>query len=222
VIDMKNINKSYQRPGEGSLEVLSSLDFEVADGEFVAIIGPSGSGKSTLMNILGLLDRPDEGRYKLDGSDVVRQTPAQQAGMRNRTIGFVFQQFHLLPNTTAAENVELPMLYNDAGNSRERAVEALCRVGLQDRLNHYPNELSGGQQQRVAIARALVNQPRIILADEPTGNLDREAGQQVMQLFKTLNGAGSTIVFITHDPQLAEQARRVMLLDDGRLTETTH
>jgi putative ABC transport system ATP-binding protein len=222
MIKLRKISKSYQRPGEGELKVLNDIDFEVERGEFVAIVGPSGSGKSTLMNILGLLDTPDAGDYQLAGAEVSSLTATELARTRNRTIGFVFQQFHLLPRTTATENVELPLVYSDSssisGDTRKKAIDALCRVGLEERLTHYPSELSGGQQQRVAIARALINDPDIILADEPTGNLDQAAGSQIMDLFRELNDAGSTILLITHDTQLANQASRVVHIDDGRLT----
>ena len=222
MIQLRDISKSYERPGEGVLKVLKEIDFKVEKGEFVAIVGPSGSGKSTLMNILGLLDTADSGDYELLGSEVSGLSARELARTRNSTIGFVFQQFHLLPRTTAAENVELPLVYSDSnesgGGTRKKAIDALCRVGLEDRLTHYPGELSGGQQQRVAIARALVNDPDVILADEPTGNLDQESGSQVMELFRDLNDSGSTILFITHDPKLASQASRVVRIDDGRLS----
>jgi putative ABC transport system ATP-binding protein len=220
MIRLRNISKSYQRPGEGELKVLKEVSFEVEQGEFVAIVGPSGSGKSTLMNILGLLDTPDSGEYELAGTNVSSLSASEIARTRNSTIGFVFQQFHLLPRTTATENVELPLVYSDTinGDTQKRAVDALCRVGLEERLTHYPAELSGGQQQRVAIARALINDPDIILADEPTGNLDQAAGRQIMNLFRELNSAGSTIILITHDPELANQASRVVYIDDGHLS----
>jgi len=220
IIRLGNISKSYQRPGEGELTVLKDVDFEVAEGEFVAIVGPSGSGKSTLMNILGLLDTPDSGDYELAGKSVSSMSATELAKTRNSTIGFVFQQFHLLPRTTATENVELPLVYSSGenGDTRKKAIDALCRVGLEERLSHYSSELSGGQQQRVAIARALINNPDIILADEPTGNLDQGAGRQIMELFRELNNAGSTILLITHDPQLAQQATRVVHINDGYLT----
>jgi putative ABC transport system ATP-binding protein len=222
MIQLRNISKSYQRPGEGVLKVLNEVNFSVERGEFVAIVGPSGSGKSTLMNILGLLDTADSGEYKLAGSEVSSLSARELARTRNSTIGFVFQQFHLLPRTTATENVELPLVYSEStkmtGDTRKKAIDALCRVGLEERLTHYPSELSGGQQQRVAIARALINDPDIILADEPTGNLDQAAGQQIMELFRELNDAGSTILLITHDPLLASQASRVVNIDDGRLS----
>jgi ABC-type lipoprotein export system ATPase subunit len=218
MIKLENINKSFGRPGEGELKVLRDIDFTVEQGEFVAIVGPSGWGKTTLMNILGLLDRPDSGDYELAGKAVSCMSAGELARTRNRTIGFVFQQFHLLPRTTATENVELPLVYTDKGDSGKKAVDALCRVGLEERLSHYPSELSGGQQQRVAIARALVNEPDIILADEPTGNLDSESGRQIMDLFQDLNNSGSTIIFITHDRKLAERASRVVSIDEGRLS----
>ena len=218
MIKLQNINKSFERPGEGELKVLKNIDFTVEKGEFVAIVGPSGSGKTTLMNIIGLLDRPDSGDYALAGKAVSGMSAKELAKTRNRTIGFVFQQFHLLPRTTATENVELPLVYSDVGESDKKAVDALCRVGLQERLSHYPSELSGGQQQRVAIARALVNKPDIILADEPTGNLDAASGRQIMDLFEDLNHSGSTILFITHDVQLAQRASRVVSIDEGRLS----
>jgi putative ABC transport system ATP-binding protein len=224
MIQLQNIAKSYERPGEGVLKVLKEIDFKVEKGEFVAIVGPSGSGKSTLMNILGLLDTPDSGEYELLGSRISGLSAKELARTRNSTIGFVFQQFHLLPRTTAAENVELPLIYSNgnkiSGGTHNKAINALCRVGLEDRLTHYPSELSGGQQQRVAIARALVNDPDVILADEPTGNLDQESGHQVMDLFRDLNNSGSTILFITHDQHLASQASRVVRIDDGRLSAT--
>jgi len=222
MIRLSNISKSYQRPGEGELNVLKEVSFEVERGEFVAIVGSSGSGKSTLMNILGLLDSPDCGEYELAGANVSSMSARALAKTRNSTIGFVFQQFHLLPRTTATENVELPLVYSksDGADTRKKAVDALCRVGLEERLTHYPAELSGGQQQRVAIARALINDPEIILADEPTGNLDQAAGRQIMELFRELNRAGSTIILITHDAELAGQASRMVHIDDGRLTAT--
>ena len=220
MIKLENINKSFDRPGEGELKVLKDINFTVEKGDFVAIVGPSGSGKTTLMNILGLLDRPDSGDYALAGKDVSGMSAKDLAKTRNHTIGFVFQQFHLLPRTTATENVELPLVYSDTSESSKKAVDALCRVGLEERLSHYPSELSGGQQQRVAIARALVNEPDIILADEPTGNLDAASGSQIMDLFKDLNKGGSTILFITHDQQLAQHASRVVSIDDGYLSES--
>ena len=221
MINIQNLCKSIQRPGEPLLKVLHEVDFSVDEGEFVAIVGPSGSGKSTLMNILGLLDRPDSGDYALRGKPVAELSPEDRAKVRNEAIGFVFQQFHLLPRTTATENVELPMLYSTRSDAdiRKRAREALCRVGLEERLTHYPSELSGGQQQRVAIARAIVNDPAVLLADEPTGNLDQKSGRQIMDLFRDLNRNGSTILLITHDDAIANMASRKVHIDNGRLTE---
>ncbi len=223
MIKTGKLRKSFQRPGEARLNVLHDVDFGVDEGEFVAIVGPSGSGKTTLMNILGLLDRPDSGEYELQGRSVAQLSTAERARVRNETIGFVFQQFHLLPRTTATENVELPMVYSNQTDTRirEKAMAALCRVGLEERLTYFPNELSGGQQQRVAIARALVNDPGIILADEPTGNLDQQSGRQIMDLFLELNRNGSTILLITHDDALARQASRVVRIENGRLTAAT-
>ena len=221
MIKIRDLCKSFQRPGEAMLKVLQEVNFSVDEGEFVAIVGPSGSGKSTLMNILGLLDRPDSGDYELNGKSVADLSPEERARVRNEAIGFVFQQFHLLPRTTATENVELPMLYSKHSDAeiRRKAREALCRVGLEERLTHYPSELSGGQQQRVAIARAIVNDPAVVLADEPTGNLDRKSGKQIMHLFRELNRNGSTILLITHDDAIANTASRVVHIDDGQLTE---
>jgi putative ABC transport system ATP-binding protein len=221
MIKIRNLRKSYQRPGEPLLTVLDDVDFTVQEGEFVAIIGPSGSGKTTLMNVLGLLDRPDSGEYELQGKPVAALSAEARAKVRNEAIGFVFQQFHLLPKTTAAENVELPLLYSTRSDAdiRTRARDVLCRVGLQERLTHYPSELSGGQQQRVAIARAIANDPAVILADEPTGNLDQKSGEQIMKLFTELNRNGSTILLITHDPAVASVASRVVQIDNGQLTE---
>jgi len=221
MIKIRNLCKSFQRPGEAMLKVLHEVDFSVDEGEFVAIVGPSGSGKTTLMNILGLLDRPDSGEYELQGKPVAKLSPEERARVRNEAIGFVFQQFHLLPRTTATENVELPMLYSARSDAdiQKRAREALCRVGLEERLTHYPSELSGGQQQRVAIARAMVNDPAVVLADEPTGNLDQKSGRQIMELFRELNRNGSTILLITHDNAVANTASRIVHIDNGQLTE---
>jgi len=221
MINVSSLCKSFQRPGEGVLDVLKDVDFEVNEGEFVAIVGASGSGKTTLMNILGLLDRADSGSYELQGKSVGDLSPEQRALVRNETIGFVFQQFHLLARTTATENVELPLLYSSQSDAdiSKKAREALCRVGLEERLTHFPNELSGGQQQRVAIARALVNEPGIILADEPTGNLDKNSGAQIMDLLGELNRNGSTILLITHDEDVANAASRVVRIESGKLVE---
>jgi len=219
VIQLRGICKSYARPSEGALQVLKNIDLDINDGEYVAIVGPSGSGKSTLMNILGLLDTSDSGEYTLSGEAVAGLSSTKLAKLRNSKIGFVFQQFHLLPRTTAIENVEIPLIYSNADNPEERAVEALKKVGLGERLKHTPEELSGGQQQRVAIARALVTDPDLILADEPTGNLDKASGEDLMDLFEKLNDDGRTIVVITHDENLARRAKRVVRIDDGRLSE---
>ena len=217
MIRLSNIRKSFTRPDQGQLEVLRGIDCEIGSGEFVAVVGPSGSGKSTLMNILGLLDHPDQGEYELAGRLVSGLEPNELASIRNRSIGFIFQQFHLLPRTTAVENVELPLIYSDADEPEQRAIDALCRVGLENRLDHYPSQLSGGQQQRVAIARALVTDPELILADEPTGNLDAEATEEIMRLLDQLHRGGRTIVLITHDPALADRCTSVMSIDGGRL-----
>jgi putative ABC transport system ATP-binding protein len=219
MIRLSNIRKSFTRPDQGQLEVLKGIDCNVERGEFVAIVGASGSGKSTLMNILGLLDQADEGEYALGGDTVSGLDPTELARIRNLRIGFVFQQFHLLPRTTAIENVELPLVYSDAAEPEEQAVNALCRVGLEDRLDHYPSQLSGGQQQRVAIARALVTDPELILADEPTGNLDSESTEEIMELFCELNRSGRTIVLITHDPELAARCSSILRIESGQLIQ---
>jgi ABC-type lipoprotein export system ATPase subunit len=217
MIRLSNIHKSFTRPDQGRLQVLSGIDCRIDAGEFVAIVGPSGSGKSTLMNILGLLDQPDQGEYSIDGQVVSGLEADELARIRNRSIGFVFQQFHLLPRTTAVENVELPLVYSDARDPEQLAIDALCRVGLEDRLDHYPSQLSGGQQQRVAIARALVTDPELILADEPTGNLDAEATEEVMEILDELHHSGRTIVLITHDPELTSHCTSVLSIDRGAL-----
>ncbi len=219
MIQLKGICKSYQRPDEGPLEVLKNVDLSINEGDYIAIVGPSGSGKSTLMNILGLLDRADSGEYLMDGDDVSELSPAKLAKLRNEKIGFVFQQFHLLPRTNAIENVEIPLIYSNADKPEERAIGALKSVGLGNRMKHFPEELSGGQQQRVAIARALVTDPELILADEPTGNLDKTTGEDLMDLLQQLNADGRTIVVITHDENLAKRAKRTVHIDDGRLNE---
>ncbi len=205
-----------------SVHALRGISLEIKAGEFVAVVGPSGSGKSTLMHILGCLDRPTSGHYFLEGRDVSQQTDDDLSKIRNRQIGFVFQGFNLLSRTSALENVELPLLYNDSGISgaerKRRALEALAAVGLADRTHHHPNQLSGGQQQRVAIARALLNAPSIILADEPTGNLDSRTSVEVMEIFQDLQTRrGITIVLITHDHQVAEYASRIVTFRDGRI-----
>jgi putative ABC transport system ATP-binding protein len=217
LIKLRSVKKVYNRPDQGPLEVLKGVDMDINKGDYVAIVGPSGSGKSTLMNILGLLDRPDSGEYELDGEKIKELSSSALAKLRNKKIGFVFQQFHLLPRTSAVENVEIPLIYSNADNLEQLAIAALTSVGLKDRLKHYPEELSGGQQQRVAIARALVTDPELILADEPTGNLDKASGEELMDLFQTLNAQGRTIIVITHDENLAKRARRVVRIDDGRI-----
>ncbi|HEY5434525.1 MAG TPA: ABC transporter ATP-binding protein [Candidatus Limnocylindrales bacterium] len=218
VIEMRGIGKTY-RSGRLEVEALREVDLDVASGDFLAIVGPSGSGKSTLMNLLGCLDRPTAGTYRLAGTDVSGLSDDELAHVRNRTIGFVFQSFNLLPRTTALENVAMPLLYAGVGRSErnDRARDALIRLGLEDRLTHEPSELSGGQQQRVAIARALVSRPAIILADEPTGNLDSASGADVLELLHELNGAGTTIVLITHDSDVAVAAKRSVRVRDGRV-----
>ena len=216
LIELRSVSKIYQT-GDVEVAALRGVDFTVEHGEFVAIMGSSGSGKSTLMNILGCLDRPTEGEYLLDGQDVARLDRNDLALVRNRTLGFVFQSFNLLARTSALENVELPLLYAGV-NSRERhkrAREALERVGLGARLDHHPRQLSGGQQQRVAIARALVSRPRVILADEPTGNLDSRTSIEVMALFQELRHEGMTLVLVTHEQDIAGYAGRVVVVRDG-------
>ncbi|MET3963040.1 putative ABC transport system ATP-binding protein [Marmoricola sp. OAE513] len=220
VISLEGVRKTYAT-GAVSVEALRGIDIEISAGEYVAIIGPSGSGKSTLMHILGCLDVPTEGRYELAGRDVSDLEESELALIRNREIGFVFQQFNLLADSTALRNVALPLVYAGvpAAEREERARRALERVGLADRADHRPGELSGGQQQRVAVARALVSEPSLILADEPTGNLDSVSTEDVLGLFRELHDAGRTIVLITHDHEVAEVADRVITLRDGLVTE---
>ncbi len=217
-IELRGIGRSYQ-VADGELNVLKDISLIIEEGEFVAIVGPSGSGKSTLMQILGLLDRPTCGTYKLDGRDVSQLSDDEGALLRSKTIGFIFQMFNLLPRTSALENVLLPMIYSGTANRQERAKELLNRVGLGDRMGHWPNQLSGGQQQRVAIARALVNRPRIVFADEPTGNLASEQAEEILEILQLLNQAGITVILVTHDPDIAAHARRVIHLKDGRITD---
>lgn len=223
ILDLQNICKSY---GEGKFanEILHDVCFQVEKGEYVAVMGPSGSGKSTLMNIIGCLDVPSSGSFILDGHEIEKCSQDELSDIRNQTLGFVFQNFNLLPRETALENVALPMLYGKINRKErlKRAADALKAVGLEDRMNYYPTQLSGGQKQRVAIARAMVMNPPILLADEPTGALDSISGVQVMELFEELNRQGVTIVMITHDPDVAAKAKRQVMIRDGRLyTENT-
>lgn len=218
MIRLHGIKKIYAT-GEIEVAALRGVDLEVGAGEFVSIMGPSGSGKSTMMNILGCLDTPSEGEYMLDGVNVAKATGNELAVIRNSKIGFVFQGFNLLPRTSALENVELPLLYAGVGGKerKERALEALKAVGLGTRVHHKPKELSGGQQQRVAIARALVTKPAIILADEPTGNLDTHSSEEVMAIFQDLHANGNTILIVTHEPDIAEYTRRIVRFRDGEI-----
>jgi putative ABC transport system ATP-binding protein len=220
VIDLRSVAKTYAS-GSLSVEALTDLDLEIQEGEMVAIVGPSGSGKSTLMHIIGCLDVPTAGSYLLAGEDVASLDERRLAEVRNRRIGFVFQQFNLLAYLPAWRNVELPLVYAglDRAERRERALRALAQVGLADRAHHRPGELSGGQQQRVAVARALVTEPALILADEPTGNLDSASTADVLGLFGELHHSGRTIVLITHEPEVAARAERVVLLRDGRVVQ---
>jgi putative ABC transport system ATP-binding protein len=218
IIRMEGIGKIYDT-GKVQVEALKDVNLSIDKGEFVAVMGPSGSGKSTLMNILGCLDRATSGYYELDGVSISELDDTDLARIRNKKIGFVFQSFNLLPKINALQNVELPMIYAGAGKKerRDKAVKALDRVGLLDRIDHKPNELSGGQKQRVAIARALVNDPAIILADEPTGNLDTSSGEDIMAVFQELNREGVTIILVTHEPDIARHTRRIVRFRDGEL-----
>ena len=218
LIELSGIERSF-RLGDTTVHALAGLDLRMDAGEYVAVMGPSGSGKSTLLNLLGLLDRPNAGSYRLEGRDVTTLSPDEQAAVRSTRIGFVFQSFHLVPRLTAAENIALPMtLAGIAPAERRRRVErALADFGLAQRAGHKPDELSGGQRQRVAIARATIMQPPLILADEPTGNLDRHTGDEVVHLLEELNGRGVTLVVVTHDPTLGARARRQLVMEDGRL-----
>ena len=218
IIRMEGIGKIYDT-GKVQVEALKDVDLRISKGEFVAVMGPSGSGKSTLMNILGCLDRATSGYYELDGVNISQLDDTELARIRNKKIGFVFQSFNLLPKMNALQNVELPMIYAGAGKKerREKAIEALRKVGLLERMDHRPNELSGGQKQRVAIARALVNDPAILLADEPTGNLDTASGEDIMAVFQELNREGVTIILVTHEPDIAMHTGRIIRFRDGRI-----
>ncbi|HAS91933.1 MAG TPA: ABC transporter ATP-binding protein [Sedimentibacter sp.] len=220
MIRIENLNKIYKN---GSVEVhaLNDVNMEVSRGEFLAVMGHSGSGKSTLMNIIGCLDRPSSGKYFLDGIEIDKQSPDELSLIRNKKIGFVFQAFNLIPRTNVLSNVELPMIYAKVKSKQrsERALELLEKVGLKDRINHMPNELSGGQMQRAAIARALANNPPIILADEPTGNLDTNSSEEIMKIFKDLNREGTSIIVVTHEPEVAKYADRIIVFKDGCIIE---
>ncbi len=216
MIQLEDVTKAYQM-GKVEVPVLHSVDLAVDNGEMVAIMGPSGSGKSTLMNILGCLDAPSSGRYLLDGADVSRLSANRLAKIRSRKIGFVFQSFNLVARTSAIRNVELPLIYAGMRDRRSRASRSLAQVGLADRQKHLPSELSGGQQQRVAIARALINDPAMLLADEPTGNLDTASSLEIMKLLIELNDAGRTVLLITHEEEIARFAKRIVRLRDGRI-----
>jgi putative ABC transport system ATP-binding protein len=216
VLEVRDVTKHY-RMGTEVVRALDGVSVAIRRGEYVAIMGASGSGKSTLLNILGCLDLPTSGRYFLGGQDVAALSQSALALVRGRRVGFVFQTFELLPRATALKNVELPLVYARVPRRRDRAVEALRRVGLGDRMDHRPNQLSGGQRQRVAVARALAQQPDILLADEPTGNLDSKTGQEILALFEQLNREGQTIVIVTHDPAIAQRCRRIVRISDGKI-----
>jgi putative ABC transport system ATP-binding protein len=220
MIELRDITKTYRKNGEMEVRVLQSVSLDIKKGEFVAIMAPSGMGKTTLMNILGCLDRPTSGTYRLEGVEVQKLDDDQLSLIRNEKIGFVFQTFNLLPRASALENVELPMIYSPrSGDLRKQAIEALKAVGLGDRIGYKPSELSGGQQQRVAIARALVNNPSIILADEPTGNLDSAASTEIMAIFEGLHREDRTLILVTHEADVAQRAKRLIKMKDGRVIE---
>jgi putative ABC transport system ATP-binding protein len=217
MIELRDLVKTYRKANEPPVKAIDHVSLKIGPGELVAILGPSGSGKSSLMNVMGLLDRPDSGEYLLNGQAVHSLNDDELARLRNRFLGFVFQAYHLMPRTTAVENVQLPLLYADRKDYKERSEAALAAVGLSARKNHFTEELSGGQQQRVAIARAIVNEPSVLLADEPTGNLDSVATGEIIDLLKSLNAKGTTVVLITHDREVAEQANRIITVRDGRV-----
>jgi putative ABC transport system ATP-binding protein len=216
MLELENITKVY-KAGQTEVPALRGISCRIESGEMVSIIGPSGSGKSTLMNIIGCLDKPTSGQYRLDGIEVSELNDNQLAEIRNKKIGFVFQSFNLLPRTTALANVELPLIYSGVSNRRQRALQVLESVGLAHRVTHRPSELAGGEQQRVAIARALVNNPSLILADEPTGNLDTRTSQEIMAIFKKLNEQGMTIILVTHEPDIAAYTQRTIKIRDGQI-----
>jgi len=220
LIHIENMKKIYN-PGENEVRALDGIDLDIEKGDLVAIVGHSGSGKSTLMNMLGCLDTPTSGKYVLDGQDVASMTDNQLADVRNKEIGFIFQGFNLISNLDAVENVELPLVYRGVSKNERKqlAMEALKSVGLEDRMKHKPNEMSGGQQQRVAVARAVAAKPPIILADEPTGNLDTKSTQEIMEILKELHRSGRTVIIITHDEEIASQTHRVIRILDGRIEE---
>ena len=217
LITLTNVKKSYTLGDDILVEALRGINLQINKGEFVAITGPSGSGKSTLMHIIGILDQPTTGEVDLDGKNIAKLKEEELAVLRNKYIGFVFQAFNLLPKTSAVENVELPLIYSKVGASdrKERSIQALKEVGLGDRLDHTSNQLSGGQQQRVAIARALVTKPSLILADEPTGNLDSKSSQEIIDLLRKINGLGNTVVLVTHELEIANEAKRIIQIKDG-------
>lgn len=219
MLHLEAVSRIYQKEGSPAVNALMAVNLKIDRGDFVAIVGPSGSGKSTLMNILGLLDRPSEGRYFLEDKEVGGLSIDELAKIRNQKFGFVFQSFHLLQRTSALENVELPLIYSDRTEIGKLAKNALAAVGLGDRINHFPNELSGGEQQRVAIARALVNEPDIIFADEPTGNLDTKSGDEIISIFQNLNKQGKTIILVTHDQTIAQNCKRVLNIVDGNIAK---
>ncbi len=223
MIRLNKVSKTYRTDKVETL-ALKDIDLHVREGEFVAMMGPSGCGKSTLLNIIGLLDRPGKGSVEVGGTSVARYGDRQLAGMRNRTFGFIFQSFHLIPDLRVIDNVELPLLYRSGsgGERRRLAREALEKVGLGARMDHYPNQLSGGQQQRVAIARAIVGQPKVLLADEPTGNLDSKMGEEVMDILLRLNAEGTTVVMVTHDEREARRTHRIVRVFDGQLVTPEH